>query len=120
MKKLVICFAVASTLSGCAGMQTMSMSKVIDLCNTPTTPIPQVSSCIRETYNTKGNTPNANSVKAFYSELAVIDEDYKAKNITDAQARAGIYRAYANTVEKSNRANKGTTCLPINGMVFCQ
>ncbi len=99
------------------------MEKVIDVCNSQDASFPQVSQCIKDMYAQKGNTPNANSVKAFYAELMVINEDYQAKKITDAQARANLYRAYANTVGEKNkqiRANKGTVCMPINGMVFCQ
>ena len=96
------------------------MAKVIDTCNGQDTPYPQVSQCIKDTYSKKGNTPNASSVKAFYAELAVIDEDYQAKKISGTQAKANLYRAFNDTVEAADRANRGRVCMPINGMIFCQ
>jgi hypothetical protein len=117
MNKLLILIAI-SFLSACA--VTLPMEKVIDTCNGQDVPYPQVSQCIKDTYSKKGNTPNANSVKAFYAELAVIDEDYQAKKISGAQAKAGLYRAYADTVGADNKSNRGRVCMPINGMIFCQ
>ena len=96
------------------------MEKVIDTCNSQDAPFPQVSKCIKDTYAKKGNTPNANSVKAFYAELAVIDEAYQAKKMTEVQAKASLYRAYSDTVGADNRSNQGRVCMPINGMIFCQ
>jgi hypothetical protein len=117
MNKLLILMGL-SFLSACA--VTLPMAKVIDTCNGQDAPYLQVSRCIQDTYSKKGNTPNASSVKAFYAELAVIDEDYKAKKITEAQAKANLYRAFNDTVEKADRANRGRVCMPINGMIFCQ
>ena len=94
------------------------MTKVIDACNDPSAPFPAVSQCIQQTYAKKGNTPNANAVKAFYAELAVITEDYQAKKITDAQARASLYRAYTDTVGADNARSR--VCMPMNGMIICQ
>lgn len=105
---------VAVLLVGC----TLPMTKVIDACNDPSAPFPAVAQCIQQTYAKKGNTPNANAVKAFYAELAVITEDYQAKKITDAQARANLYRAYADTVGADNKSQR--VCMPIGGMIVCQ
>ena len=112
MKKLTL--LVIFLLAGC----TLPMTKVIDACNNPTAPFPAVSQCIQQTYAKKGNTPNANAVKAFYAELAVITEDYQAKKITDAQARASLYRAYTDTVGADNKSQR--VCMPIGGMIYCQ
>ena len=101
-------------LAGC----TLPMTKVIEACNDPSSPFPVVSQCIQQTYAKKGNTPNANAVKAFYAELAVITEDYQAKKISDAQARANLYRAYADTVGADNKSQR--VCMPIGGMIVCQ
>jgi hypothetical protein len=105
---------IALLMVGC----TLPMTKVIDACNDPSAPFPAVSQCIQQTYAKKGNTPNANVVKAFYAELAVITEDYQAKRITDAQARANLYRAYTNTIDADNKSSR--VCMPIGGMIYCQ
>jgi len=118
MKSFFFGLLLIFTLLGCA--HKLPMENVIDVCVNQNDKFPQISACIKDTYSKEGKTPNANSVKAFYAELAVIDEDYRNGKITDAQARAGLYRSYSETVEKSNRANKGTVCMPINGMVYCQ
>jgi hypothetical protein len=101
-------------VSGC----TLPMTKVIETCNRPDAPFPVVSKCVQDTYNEKGNAPKANSVQAFYAELAVINEDYKNKNISDAQAKANLFRAYQNTVGADNA--RGRVCMPMNGMIICQ
>jgi hypothetical protein len=103
-----------STLAGC----TLPMTKVIETCNNANAPFPEVSQCIQQTYAKNGNHPNATSVKSFYAELAVITEDYQSKKITDAQARAKLYRAYSNTVDADNRSTR--VCMPIGGMIVCQ
>ena len=118
MKLLSIGLLVIFGLAGCA--TTLPMEKVIDVCNSQDAPFPQVSQCIKDMYAQKGNTPNANSVKAVYAELAVISEDYQTRKITNTQARANLYRAYSDTVGADNRSNKGRVCMPINGMIFCQ
>ena len=112
--------AITLLLCLCACAITLPMEKVIDVCNSKDASFPQVSQCIKDMYAQKGNTPNANSVKAFYAELAVITEDYQAKKITNTQAKASLYRAYSDTVGADNRSNKGRVCMPINGMIFCQ
>ena len=112
MKKLTL--LAVFVLAGC----TLPMTKVIDACNDPSAPFPAVSQCIQQTYAKKGNTPNANVVKAFYAELAVITEDYQAKKITDAQARVNLYRAYTNTIDADNKSSR--VCMPIGGMIYCQ
>ena len=117
MNKLLI-LILTSFLCACA--TTLPMEKVIDDCNSQDMPYPKVYKCIKDTYSKKGNTPNANSVKAFYSELAVIDEDYRTKKISEVQAKANLYRAYSDTIDAYNRANRGRVCMPINGMIFCQ
>jgi hypothetical protein len=104
----------AIVVGGC----TLPMTKVIETCNNPNAPFPEVSQCIQQTYAKKGNHPNATSVKSFYAELAVITEDYQSKKITDAQARANLYRAYSNTVDADNRSTR--VCMPIGGMIVCQ
>ena len=105
-------------LTGCAS--TFPMTKVIDACNSQNALFKDVAWCIRETYSRSGNTPNANSVKAFYAELDVINELLANKRITEAQAKAGLYRAYSKTIGAANQANQGVVCMPINGMMFCQ
>jgi len=117
-KKLIIFLVTLFALCGCA--HKLPMESVIDVCANQNDKFTQISACIKDTYSKEGKTPNANSVKAFYAELAVLDEDYRNGKITDAQAKAGLYRSYSETVEKSNRANKGTVCMPINGMVYCK
>lgn len=114
MNKIRVSLFACLILAGC----TLPMTKVIDACNDPSAPFPAVAQCIQQTYAKKGNTPNANAVKAFYAELAVINEDYQAKKITDAQARASLYRAYADTVGADNKSQR--VCMPIGGMIVCQ
>jgi hypothetical protein len=114
MIRLFVILAGLLFLVGC----TLPMTKVIDACNDPSAPFPAVAQCIQQTYAKKGNTPNANAVKAFYAELAVITEDYQAKKISDAQARANLYRAYADTVGADNKSQR--VCMPIGGMIVCQ
>ena len=118
MNKITVSLFFCFMVLGCA--HKLPMESVIDVCANQNDKFPQISACIKDTYSKEGKTPNANSVKAFYAELAVIEEDYRNGKITDAQARAGLYRSYSDTVEKSNRANKGTVCMPINGMVYCK
>ena len=113
MNKIRVSLFACLILAGC----TLPMTKVIDACNDPSAPFPAVAQCIQQTYAKKGNTPNANAVKAFYAELAVINEDYQAKKITDAQARASLYRAYADTVGADNKSQR--VCMPIGGMIYC-
>ena len=114
MNKIRVSLLSCLIVAGC----TLPMTKVIDACNDPTASFPVVSQCIQQTYAKKGNTPNANSVKAFYAELAVINEAYQAKKITDAQARASLYRAYSDTVGADNNSQR--VCMPIGGMIYCQ
>ena len=118
MNKIIVSLFVCFMVLGCA--HRLQMDSVINSCANQNDAFPQISTCIQEVYNKDGRNPNANSVKAFYAELAVIDEDYRSGKISDAQAKASLYRSYSETVEKSNRANKGTVCMPINGMVYCK
>lgn len=105
---------IGVALAGC----TLPMTKVIDGCNSSNPAFPVVAKCIQDTYNEKGNTPNATSVKAFYAELAVINEEYLSKKINDTQAKANLYRAYQNTVGADNA--RGRVCMPMGGMIYCQ
>jgi hypothetical protein len=109
-----VAILVGTLVSGC----TIPMTQVIEVCNKPNAPFPVVSKCVQDTYSEKGNAPRANSVQAFYAELAVINEDYKNKNISDAQAKANLYRAYQNTVGADNARSR--VCMPMNGMIICQ
>jgi hypothetical protein len=117
MNKIRVSLFACLMVVGCA--HKLKMDSVINSCVNQNDTFPQISACIQEVYTKDGRTPNANSVHAFYAELAVIDEDYRSGKISDAQAKASLYRAYGDTVDKSNRANKGTVCMPMNGMMFC-
>lgn len=58
--------------------------------------------CIKSTYSQKGNKPNDSAIRAFYSHLDMISEAYRAKKITDAQAKSYAYDAFMKTVQASN------------------
>ena len=115
---LLLTFAL---LVGCATKY--PMASVIDACNTSNTSFAEVYQCIYLTYTKHGRSPNATAVKAFYAEMAAINEAVNSRKISQVQAKAAMYRAYSKTVDADNRAsqaNQGVVCMPVNGMMICQ
>jgi len=58
--------------------------------------------CIKSRYNKEGRNPNNSTVRAFYANLDAITEAYRAKKITDAQAKSYAYDAFNKTIQAGN------------------
>ncbi len=108
MRNLFIFSLLAIVLTGCADMP---MSRVMDRCNIGSN-VENYSNyayCLKATYTKEGNAPNAQSVRAFYAQLDVIDEYYKQGKITNAQAKSYAYRAHQETIEADNQSSYART-----------
>ena len=118
IKKIVI-LSIIFIISGCGGMP---MKKVMRECDRGQI-FSQYSSCIKNTYDRKGNSPNSSSVRAFYANLAAITEGYNKKELTDAQAKSEAYNAFLRTVQASNdrSASRSMSCYtnPSTGYTNC-
>ena len=66
--------------------------------------------CIRQTYDAKGNQPNDGTVRAFYAGLDAIREANARGAITDIQAKSATYDLWRRTIDASNQANSPTVC----------
>jgi hypothetical protein len=96
LKTLFVFFAMLS-LAGCGTM----MKDVLSSCD-------QVQEfggfvyCVKNKYNNEGRDPNHANVRAFYANLDVIEEAYRAKKITNAQAKSYAYDAFNKTIQAGN------------------
>lgn len=116
--KVVICLF---TLAGC----TTSMPTIVKNCDSPGSLFPQIANCIESTYSQKGAKSESIAVRSFFSELAVIRDQYLKQTISNDQARADLYRAYANTIQPEidrEQQSQPVVCtsLGFNRTVICQ
>jgi hypothetical protein len=118
-KLLILSATVLLLGSGCAFKP--MVSEVMTACSSTNPPFPALVTCIKDTYNTQGRAPNHPDVKSFYAQIDVIVEEYNAKKLTDAQAKAQLYKTYDATVGAGNRAieAKQKTCVFVSGMMMC-
>ena len=58
--------------------------------------------CVKSTYSQTGRSPNESEVRAFYSNLDMITEAYRAKKITEAQAKSMAWDSYMRTIQAHN------------------
>jgi hypothetical protein len=114
---ITFAFITALLLSSC-GTQ---MATVMQQCDTGnnTANFSNYSYCIKQTYSTRGSKPNSPEVRALYAYLDQIDEAYRAKQMTNAQARAAAQTAFLNTVQASNNRNQATFCRVYAGTLIC-
>lgn len=109
------------TLAAC----TTPMPTIVKSCDSPGSLFPQVANCIESTYAQKGAKSQSIAVRSFFSELAVIGDQYSKQVISNDQARADLYRAYANTIQQEidrEQQNQPVVCMPMgfNRTVICQ
>ncbi len=117
MKKIIPSFFVLLMpliFSGCPGYL---MSDVMRMCDDGRS-FPSYAACIRHTYDSKGNSPNAGSVRAFYALLDEIAEGYNQGRQSPAQAKANVYRAWQGTIDADN--SRGQICTVVGNMVVCR
>jgi hypothetical protein len=115
---LAIPFFLLSSCSTILGKK--EMSEVVYGCES-VSDFNEFTFCIKTTYANKGTLPNALSVRAFYSMIDAINEDYINKKISNKQARAFTYKALLETVEASNRAEAASSvvCNTVGNTVIC-
>jgi len=98
---------VLTTLTGCqtttASMQPQrkQMQAVLNECDRGQS-FDLYVSCVKGTYQTQGTMPNSPVVRAFYSNLDMINESYLNKTITQAQAMSYSYDSYMRTIHSDN------------------
>ena len=63
----------------------------------------QYAQCIKTAYTEKGNYPNAGNIRNFYAQMDEISEMYNRKSLTEAQARARLYRVWDVTINQVNQ-----------------
>lgn len=99
MKRLILLLAVFSCLllGGCGVM----MKDVMSECDRGQS-FDSFTYCVKSTYSQKGRKPNDSVVRAFYSNLDLINEAYRAKQITEAQAKSMAWDSYMRTIQASN------------------
>jgi hypothetical protein len=99
MQKLKFLFPLLVTMliAGCGTM----MQDVIAGCDS-VQEFGSFKNCIKNQYSKEGREPNHPAVRAFYAHLDVIEEAYRAKKITNAQARSDAYVAFNKTVQAAN------------------
>jgi len=99
MQKLKFLFLLLLTLS-VAGCGTM-MQDVIAGCDREQE-FGRFTNCIKNQYSKEGRDPNHSTVRAFYANVDVIEEAYRAKKITNAQAKSNVYDAFNKTIQAGN------------------
>ena len=95
--RIVLSFVLLALVAGCGAM----MKDVMNECDRWQN-FDSYAYCIKSTYNQKGNKPNASAVRAFYSNLDMLSEAYRAKQITDAQAKSMAWDSFMRTVQAGN------------------
>ena len=116
---ITFAFMLALLLSSCVtGTQMSTVMQQCDIGNN-TANFSYYSSCIKQTYSTRGSQPNAPTVRALYAYLDQIDEAYRLKQMTNFQARAAAQTAFLNTVQASNNRNQPTFCRVYAGTLIC-
>lgn len=98
--KCSMIFVISVSLTGCGA----AMKDVMKICDTQNKFNLYVS-CIKETYNRDGKSPDSLEVLVFYDNLNAITEQYDSKKITNAQAKSYAYDAFIKTVQASNDRN---------------
>jgi len=104
MRKITF-VAVILALSGCATRIDMPMSTVMARCDVGTNVgnFSFYSYCIKDVYSREGNQPNSPAIRAFYSRLDVIDENYCQNKITNAEAKSYAYQAWREMIDADNQ-----------------
>ncbi len=102
-------------LFGCA--TTFSMDEVMSQCETRQS-FDAYAYCVKSTYDSEGNMPNASSVRAFYAHLEAINEAYRNKKITDAQAKSFAYDAYRRTIKADNDRTDSSTSTALDSYLM--
>ena len=72
--------------------------------------------CIKNTYYKQGRNPNHSDVRAFYANLDAIGEAYRAKKITDAQAKVYAYDAFNKTIQAGNNRADAASANYLNAL----
>ena len=98
---------LASGLILAGSANARSMERVLGEC-AGQQPFPAYAACIKGTYAKHGNTKKDGSVLAFYAYLDEILENFersqaKPEPMSEAKARADVYRAWQGTIEASNQ-----------------
>ena len=111
MKRIALLVLVSAMFTGCAQLEKsvnmaltggVKMNAVMQEC-APSPIFIQYTRCIKTTYNAKGNYPDAGEIRNFYAQMDELDEMYRNKMLTEAQARAKLYRAWYNTINYANK-----------------
>ena len=72
--------------------------------------------CIKSTYYKEGRNPDSSDVRAFYANLDAIAEAYRAKKITDAQAKVYAYDAFNKTIQAGNDRSDAASANYLNAL----
>jgi hypothetical protein len=88
----------------------MPISKVMSRCDTGTNVdnFSYYKTCVINTYSAEGNRPNSPDIKAFYSQLDVIDEYYRQSKISNAEAKAFAYQSWQSTIDNPNQRSQAS------------
>jgi hypothetical protein len=114
MRKLLIVTAVSLLFTGCAQVEKtvnmaltggVRMEMVMRECE-PRPIFTQYAQCIKTTYTEKGNYPNAGNIRNFYAQMDEISEMYSRRSLTEAQARAQLYRVWDVTINQVNKLDE--------------
>ena len=112
-KNLKILFALLATLS-LAGCGTM-MKDVLTGCDRGQE-FGGFVYCIKDKYSKEGRDPNHSTVRAFYANLDAIDEAYRDKKITNAQAKSYAYDAFNKTIQAGNDRSDAASANYLNAL----
>ena len=97
-------------LSGCG----LKMDEVIRACEKEPS-FTLYSQCIKTTYNNRpGNYFSGTKISAFYSTLGEIQESYAQGKMSEAKARANLFKVYIETID-----GKKSYCQLLTTTVFC-
>ena len=100
----------------------MPISKVMSRCDVGNNidNFSYYTACIKTTYGSEGNHPNHPVIKAFYSQLDVIDEHYRQGKISNIEAKAYAYKSWQSTIDnqssqsQSNEAARSESIRKLN------
>lgn len=88
------------------------MIEIIDLCrrvmqeNNNNQDFSFLVRCTKDEYTNQGTSPNSNTTKNFYIRIDAIEELFIQKRITFKQANSEFIKAWQETIEASNLANR--------------
>ncbi len=75
----------------------------------------EYSQCIKNTYNKEGNNYFSDAkIGAFYATLGEIQESFTQGKMSEAKARANLYKVYMETID-----GKKNYCQLVSNTVFC-